>query len=419
MSVNRVICGSFPFREQMAETALVKGEGIYIFDQDGRKYLDLCSGLWNVPLGYSNEEIKKHIEKQLEELPYNNLIAFSSDVQQRYALKLTDWLGERFSHVLYTCSGSETTEAAIKTCRQYQALSGQPHRKVIGAFSISYHGTSYGAMSVSGLDRPITSDYQPLVSAISLLEIPGDYRDEEEWIRCVDRFFDVNEDKLAGFVAEPVLASGGIIPVPFRILRHIADRCRRCGALLVDDEVATGFGRTGTPFLYQQAGFTPDLICMSKAVNNGYLPLGILVYGKACADKFVEEGAAIEHFSTQGGNAAAVAAAEGMLQCMRGYEQYRVKEKGELFTGLLREGLSGKTDIRSMGLMTAVDLPRHYSGADILNVMEMFKKRGMSVYMYNNDDYNKGISFFPPFVITEEEIEKCSGQILSILRRLV
>ena len=72
-----------------------------------------------------------------------------------------------------------------------------------------------------------------------------------------------------------------------------------------------------------------------------------------------------------------------------------------------------------MGLMTAVDLPRHYSGADILNVMEMFKKRGMSVYMYNNDDYNKGISFFPPFVITEEEIEKCGGQILSILRRLV
>lgn len=259
MSVNRVICGSFPFRERMAETALVKGEGIYLFDQDGRKYLDLCSGLWNVPLGYSNEEIKKHIEKQLEELPYNNLIAFSSDVQQRYALKLTDWLGERFSHVLYTCSGSETTEAAIKTCRQYQALSGQPHRKVIGAFSISYHGTSYGAMSVSGLDRPITSDYQPLVSAISLLEIPGDYRDEEEWIRCVDRFFDVNEDKLAGFVAEPVLASGGIIPVPFRILRHIADRCRRCGALLVDDEVATGFGRTGTPFLYQQAGFTLTL----------------------------------------------------------------------------------------------------------------------------------------------------------------
>lgn len=420
MNMNRVICGSFPFSQQEQSSVLVKGEDIYLYDRDGRKYVDMCSGLWNVPLGYSNENIKKHVIRQLEELPYNNLIAFQSDIQQRYASMLIDWLSEEdFSKVLYTCSGSETTEAAIKTCRQFQVLSGCEQKKTIGAFSISYHGTSYGAMSVSGLDRVVTKDYQPVLSGISFMEIPGNYNDEEEWMKYVDSYFDKYGENLAGFMAEPVLASGGIIPVPFNVLRYIACRCREYGALFVEDEVATGFGRTGIPFLYQQAGLKPDLLCLSKAVNNGYLPLGILVYGSECAGKFTESDAAIEHFSTQGGNALALAAAEGMLECMRDYGQYHVMEKGKYFAGLLREGLNGKAEIRNSGLMIAVDLPSRYAGADVLNIMELFKKRGIVVYMYNNDDYNRGISFFPPFIISKSEIEKYSGQILSVLRRIV
>ena len=413
-----VIRGGFPFVGERHQSALVRAEGMYVFDQDGKRYADLCSGLWNMPLGYSNERIKSHVKKQLEKLPFSNLLAFFSDIQEQYAQRLIDWMGD-FAYVLYTCSGSEAIEAAIKTCRKYQALKNRPERKKIAAFSLSYHGTSYGAMSVSGIDQILARDYAPLLSDISWLPLPADWNSEKEWTENIDCLFQKNGEQLAGFLVEPVLASGGVIPVPVPVLEHLQNRCQEYGTLLVVDEVATGFGRTGVPFAYQRAGLSPDLVCLSKAINNGYLPLGALLYGRTCAEIFTQKQACLEHFSTQGGNAVAVAAAMGLLECMQEYACFQVQEKGAFFLRLLQEGLQSKANVRGCGLMLAVDFPEKFDGMEVLHTMELFKKRGLIVNMYNNEPYNRGISLFPPFLITQKEIETYSQQILTVLCRLL
>lgn len=243
---------------------------MYVFDQNGKRYLDLCSGLWNMPLGYSERRIKAVVNKQMEQLPFSNLLVFSSDIQTQYAQRLLQWMGD-FGCILYTCSGSETVEAAIKTCRQYQCLRNRPEHRRIAAFTLSYHGTSYGVMSVSGIDQILTDVYRPLVPEISWVTVPADYADEDAWRQAINGLWEQEGDYLAGFIVEPVMASGGVVPVPNPVLQHIQQRCRERDVLLVADEVATGFGRTGTPFAWQQAEITPDLVCLSKAINNGYL----------------------------------------------------------------------------------------------------------------------------------------------------
>ena len=128
MNGNGVIRSGYPFGWGAYESTLVRGDGMYVFDQNGKRYLDLCSGLWNMPLGYSERWIKAVVNKQMEQLPFSNLLVFSSDIQTQYAQRLLQWMGD-FGCVLYTCSGSETVEAAIKTCRQYQCLRNRPERR--------------------------------------------------------------------------------------------------------------------------------------------------------------------------------------------------------------------------------------------------------------------------------------------------
>ncbi len=418
MMLNSVIRGGFPVGCSDSQRLLVSGDGIYLRDQDGRQYLDLSSGLWNMPLGYSDSLLKSRISAQLERLPFSNLLAFVSDIQNQYAERLTSLLGD-FSCVLYTCSGSEAVEAAIKTCRKYQVLKGRHRRKKIGAFSLSYHGTSYGAMSVSGIDQELAQDYAPLLADIRWLAVPASFEEEALWISGIDRFFDEFGEELAGFLAEPVIASGGVIPIPTTALQHLQKKCREQDILLIMDEVATGFGRTGTLFAFQKAGIAPDLVCLSKAINNGFLPLGVLAYARTCAEFLAQSGAAIEHFSTQGGNNAAVAAAMGMLDRMEDYDSFRVREKGTKFLKLLRESLGERASIRGCGLMLAIELPERFDGGDLMDLMERFRKRGLIVYLYNNAPFNRGISLFPPFVISDEEIESSVQRILSVLHRVL
>lgn len=416
--MNPVIRGGFPFTQERQQSAFVRAERMNVYDQNGKRYVDLCSGLWNMPLGYSNALIKDRITEQIEQLPFSNMLSGFSSVQEQYAKRLVDVMGD-FACVLYTCSGSESVEAAIKTCRKYQRLRNQSGRKKIGAFSLSYHGTSYGAMSVSGIDQPLTDDYAPLLPEICWCPVPSNYKNEQEWAESIDVFFVRYGEELAGFIVEPVFASGGVVPVPAAVLRYLQKRCRQYDALFVIDEVATGFGRTGTMFAYEQPGLSPDLVCLSKAINNGYLPLGALVYGWECARVFLEKQEGIEHFSTQGGNTAAVSAAIGMLECMRDYASFKVAEKGNYFLNLLKEGVGARTEVRGAGLMIGVDFPERFNGLDVLRAVELFRKRGFIVYMYNNEPYNRGISFFPSFLITEEEIEAYSRQIVSLLQRIL
>lgn len=416
MSINPVVRVIQKFDEGNDIELITAGKGKYIYDSNGKKYLDFCSGIWNVPFGYTNENINEKVIEQLNTLPFCNLVTNIADIQHNYAVRLSSILGT--SAVLYTCSGSESVEAAIKACRKYQAIKGNK-RTCVSAFPLSYHGTTYGAMSVSGVDQVALDDYFPLLDNIEWIDVPEDLEDEELWIKSIEKHFEENSKEMAGIIIEPIFGSGGIIPIPEKAFKKIEELCTKNDVLLVVDEVTTGFGRTGIPFAFKRYNIKPDLICLSKGINNGYLPLGVLAFSDKVTKIFAEKGETLEHFSTQGGNLISIAAADAVLDLMDNYEDYEVKEKGEYIISYLKEIFKPYKEIkiRGQGLMIGIELPKQVSQELLFELWGRIRKKGLLVYIFNNPGHNLGISLFPPFISTREDLKKVADKILLVLKR--
>lgn len=389
---------------------IVSGEDKYLYDLNGKKYVDFCGGIWNVPFGYSNPQINKKIEEQLHKLPFCSVATNVADIQYHYARRLCNVLA--MSALIYTCSGSECIEAAIKACRKYQALKGRK-RKGISAFCLSYHGTTYGAMSVSGVDQGLTEDFFPLVNEIKWITLPTELEREEGWLSTIEEHIDEYGEELAGIIIEPVLGSGGIVPVPPKVLQRLEQLCKEKDILLVDDEVTTGFGRTGVPFVYKKYNLNPDLVCLSKGITNGYLPLGVLAFSDNVTELFAEKRATFEHFSTQGGNLLSIAAADAVLDMMKKYEQYDVEGKGAYFVECLKEEFANCSSIqvRGSGMMIGLSFHKDLDSHRLFEVQCRLREHGILVYCFNNPGYNIGLSFFPPFTTTRDEFKNIAHKI--------
>lgn len=417
MEINSIVRIGYPFGYIDSDPCFVRGESIFVFDQTGKKYMDLCSGLWNMPFGYSNMHIEEKAVRQMKELPYTNLIQNQAEIQLSYAGRLCRYLGD-FKSILYTNSGSEAIEAAIKTCRKYQVIRGNEKCRSISAFTGSYHGTSYGAMSISGIDREFALDYHPMLPQINWITIPDDPEDASQWIEILTEHFGKNSAHMAGVIAEPVMASGGIIKIPDPAIRKLRQLCDEEDKLLVMDEVAVGFGRIGLPFTFQGSGIIPDLVCMAKAINNGYLPLGALAFSDKAADTFGQANEGLEHFSTQGGNLVAIAAADAVLDLMRDYESYKVSDKGNLMLHELKKNLAGvDVNVRGFGLMAGIEFAKSVNEQKIQEILVKLKKIGILVYAFNNPGFNKGISIFPPYIINEEQMTDAFYRLSNVLKR--
>lgn len=416
MYINPVVRINQKFNKESLDSLIVSGQECYIEDSNGKQYLDLCGGIWNTPFGYSNIHIKNKIADQMNKLPFCNLISNVADVQYRYAEQLCKVLGT--ASVLYTCSGSESVEAAIKVCRQYQRMNGH-NRTAISAFNLSYHGTSYGAMSISGIDKENNQDYYPLIGKIIWMEVPKDYTDIESWIAMVENHFGKYANELAGVIIEPILGSGGIIPIPHEILKKIEQLCNENNILFVLDEVSTGFGRAGVPFLFKYYELNPDLICLSKGITNGYLPLGVVAFSLKVSEAYSNSNTMLEHFSSQGGNLLSIAAALAVLDLMENYDEFQVEKKGLEFSNTIRSlcGENHKFDIRGKGLMLAISFPLEITPVRLLEIVEKLKKRGIIVYYFYNQGYNLGLSFFPPFTCSFDTLYKYAEKIVAQLKR--
>ena len=416
MNINPVVRINRDFSTIDDEAQFVFGEHQYLYDNNGKKYIDYCGGIWNIPFGYTNPIIVEKITAQLNKLPFCNLITHVSDIQYNYAVRLNKILGT--NSILYTCSGSEAIEAAIKVCRKYQKLKNKSARSV-SAFSLSYHGTSYGAMSISGIDKNAASDYNPLLGGIEWIQLPHDLENIQLWMESIESHFEKNADRLAGVIIEPILGSGGIINVPLCVIQKIKENCDRHDIVLVFDEVTTGFGRTGVPFIYQKYDIMPDLICLSKGITNGYLPLGVLAFSNKITEVFAANHAGLEHFSTQGGNLLSVAAADAVLDIMQNYDEFEVLKKGEHFKRQLSEYLSPYPDvkIRGFGMMLAISFPKQTKEYLLLEIWRKLESHGILVYVFNNPGYNIGFSMFPPFTSSPDELSKSAKIITQTLKR--
>jgi adenosylmethionine-8-amino-7-oxononanoate aminotransferase len=352
---------------------LVKGRGVYVWDADGRKYLDGLASLWNVAVGHGRTEIARAVAAQMRQLAYApTLLGFSSEPAERLAARIARLAPAGLTRVLFTCGGSEANESVIRLVRLYWRLRRRPDKIRIVALNRAYHGSSTGAASLTGLPN-FHKYYEPLMPGVLRMARPYCYRCElgltypQCALACADELERLIEregaDTIGALIAEPVQGVGGVVVPPPGYFDRLRAICDRYDVLMVADEVITGFGRLGTRFGIERWNVVPDMIAFAKGVTSGYLPLGGVILKESLYQTLVDAGPdfALHHGFTYSGHPSVCAAGlanldiierEGLMARVRRLEPYFARWLGEL----ARHRIVG--DVRSIGLMAAIELVR-------------------------------------------------------------
>ncbi|MDD5569746.1 MAG: aspartate aminotransferase family protein [Bacteroidales bacterium] len=363
-----------------------RAKGIYIYDNKGRKYIDLVSGISVSNIGHCNASVVNAIKKQVSK--YSHLMAYGEYVQSPqvlFAKMLSDNLPENLNSVYFVNSGSEAVEGALKLAKRYTG------RKEIIAFKNSYHGSTHGAMSVTGNEN-YKSKFQPLLPDVKFLKF-----------NCIDDLKNISR-KTASVITEPIQGEAGVIVPENDFLKQLRKKCNETGTLLIFDEAQTGFGRTGSLFAFEQFDITPDILCLAKAMGGG-MPLGAFISSKKIMS-CLSENPALGYITTFGGHPVSCAAAIASLEFILKNDLIKkVKEKEKLFRRLLFH--PSIKEIRSKGLMFAVDF-----GNEKLNkkIIKNCIANGVITdwFLFNA----QSMRIAPPLTITKNEIKKACEVIL-------
>jgi putrescine---pyruvate transaminase len=277
-----------PF-EREGSLVITRGEGCHLWDAEGRKYLDAVGGLWCTNIGLGRKEMAQAIGDQAERLAFcNTFVDMTNDPSARLALRLAELAPGDLNRVMFTTGGSTAVDTAVRTVSYYQTCMGRPQKTDIVARDYSYHGSTYLAQSVGKRPGDRVPEFRYHETGIHHLSVPNPYRRPEgmteaefcDWLvaeyeALIDR---VGADRIGGFIAEPIQASGGVIVPPEGYLRRMWEVCQRHDILFIADEVVTSFGRLGHWFAsWDEFGVQPDMICTAKGLTSGYVPLGALI----------------------------------------------------------------------------------------------------------------------------------------------
>ncbi len=321
-----------PFTDHKALAAagsriIVRGDGMYLWDSDGRRILDAMSGLWCVNVGYGQRELIDAATRQLETLPfYNAFFQTATPTAIELAERLAELAPPGFEHVFFTNSGSEGNDTVVRMVRRYWDLLGQPQRSIIISRHNAYHGSTMAAASLGGMGDMHAQGGLP-IPGIEHIGQPfhaghGQGMSADEFGRVAagwleKRIVALGADRVAAFIGEPVQGAGGVIVPPASYWPEIQRICDRHGVLVVSDEVICGFGRTGRWFGCETFGFRPDLMTFAKGVTSGYVPLGGVLVGARVAEALIERGGEFAHGYTYSGHPVACAVALANLDLIR------------------------------------------------------------------------------------------------------
>jgi adenosylmethionine---8-amino-7-oxononanoate aminotransferase len=353
-----------PFTQQQGwseEEPLVieRAEGSYVIDRDGRRYIDGTSSLWCNVHGHRHPAIDAAVREQLDRVAHTTMLGLSHPGAAELAARLVAIAPAGLSRVFYSDSGSTAAEIALKMAFQYQSQSGAEHARRTSFVKLggAYHGDTIGSVSVGGIDL-FHGAYGALLFETHAAE-PGDAKDLERVLATHGR-------EVAAVIVEPLVqGAAGIVVQPPGYLRAVRELCNEHGVLLICDEVATGFGRTGTMFACEQEEVEPDFLCLAKGISGGYLPLAATLTTEAVYQGFLgtpEEQRTFFHGHTYTGNPLACAAALATLDV---FEQERTLERLQPKIGLLAERLEGieampeVAEVRRCGFITGIDLGEH------------------------------------------------------------
>jgi adenosylmethionine-8-amino-7-oxononanoate aminotransferase len=344
--------------------AAVRGEGVYIFDADGKRYLDFSGSAAVNFIGHGVRDISNAMIDQARELEFVHTSQFTTPVAEEFAQELLDFAGEHFrgGAVFFTCGGSEAIETALKLARQYQVEIGQPKRHQIISRNQSYHGSTLGALAVSG-NRKRREIYLPMVREFAHIGIPYCYRCAfdctdscyncgQQYATELERAIDETKGSAAGFIFEPMSgATLGAVPPPPGYLQAIAEICQRRGVLLLADEVMTGMGRTGRNFAVEHWKVAPDILITAKGLSSGYAPLGAVIASKKVVDGIAAGSGAFLHGFTYNAHPISVAVGHAVLKRMTSQNLIHAADSNAPGTegAALKEGLESLSDLDAMG----------------------------------------------------------------------
>ena len=399
------------------EVAIVRGEGVFVWDEEGRRYVDGSSSLWYANVGHGNREIAEAIAAQLAELETFHVFG---DFTNRPARELSERLAalapQPDSKVFLTSGGGDSIETAVKLARLYHSARGEASRQHLISRTHAYHGTHGIGTSILGM--PFKDGFGPLVGQSSLVEWDSLEALEREIAR-------VGAENVAVFIFEPVIGSGGVHLPPAGYLEGVQELCRRHGILTIADSVIAGFGRLGGWFGVERFGLAPDLIVFAKGVTSGYLPLGgVIVAPRVAAPFWSEPGGSFAHGATYSGHATCCAAALANLRVLeRDGLVFRARSLEEPFAqrigALAAHRLVG--EVRAgVGLMAGVALDAELLAGDPAIASRFWSlARGAGVLTRGLFD---GVAIAPPLTVAGDEIElivQGLGEALDALAREV
>lgn len=425
----------------------VKGDGVYLVDSEGKRYLDGSGGAAVSCLGHGNERVRAAINAQIDTLEFAHTRFFTNEPMEALAEDLVSDAPAGLDRVWFTCGGSESIEAALKLTRQYFIETGHPQRRHVIARLQSYHGATAGALSTGGnIGRRAV--FEPLLLGAMHHISPcfayrGQREDESEvqyGKRVADeleaKILELGPDTVAAFVAETVVGStlGCVTAVPgyFKRIREI---CDRYGVLLILDEVMCGMGRTGRRYACEDEGIAPDFIAIAKGLGAGYLPLGALLVADKVTEAIRAGSNAVMHSHTFTGHPAACAAGLAVQREIRERDLLlNVQKMGSVLKSALSEQFGNHPnvgDIRGRGLFLALELVKDRGSKQPFDALEGLSERirvramenGLVCYPMGglvDGKHGENVMVAPPFIVEEEHVfelvEKLGRTLDDVLR---
>ena len=415
---------------------IARGEGCYVWDQHGKRYLDGLSGLFTVQVGHGRSELGQAAAKQAETLGYFPVWSFAHEPAVELATRLAALAPGDLNRVFFTPSGGDAVDTAIKLSRQYFKLRGEPARTKVISRTLAYHGTSIGALSVTGIPS-IKTPFEPLMPGAIKVQTPYRYRCHDCQhldactLRCADdlelRIEMEGADSVAAVFMEPLQNTGGAFAPPEGYWRRIREICDRHGVLLVSDEVICAFGRLGHMFGSDRYGYQPDLVTFAKGVTSGYSPLGGVMVSDRIAEPFLDDPNTFLHGNTFGAHPVSCAVGLANLDILEqedlcGHVLANEARFTELLDGLRDIPIVG--DVRGDGYFRAIELVSDQAtkGAFTPEESRWLLRGFLSPRLYEaglicraDDRAEPVITLAPPLIAGEEELSFIARTLRTVL----
>lgn len=431
-------CSQMKDYETLKPIAVKSGKGVMLYDMEGREYIDIVSSWWCNLLGHAHPDINAAVKEQIDRLEHVIFANFTHEGAVRLCEELMKVIPAGLCKFNFSDNGSAAVECSLKMAFQYQYQTGKPNKKRFMCLSEGYHGETIGALSVGTMDL-YAKIYQPMLMDTIRIEAPDCYRCPYGQCRdncCCECFehaekaFEKYAEETAAVIIEPLLqGSAGMRIYPPLYIKKLRELCDRYDVLLIADEIATGFGRTGKMFAFDHAGVSPDIMCVSKGLTGGYMPMAITITTQEIYDAFYadySEGKAFMHSHTYSGNPLGCACALTVLDILK---RDRILENAAVRAGYLNRKLNERLgsykhmgEIRHIGLINAMELVKNPE------TKEGFDSSARTGYQIYKNALTKGLLlrplgdvlyFNPPLIINETEIdlavERCAAAIEDVL----